>query len=600
MNSLAYPSKSGPAVGQGRPGKPGAGVESATVADVIRRNGTDPAIARRAFLCFGEHRWTHAEYHAEAVRWAQLFLDCRDGDGPLHVGVLLDNVPEYLFALGGAALSGATIVGINSTRRGTGLGHDLQHTDCRMLVTEPRHLELLAGVLSQLGIANRRIVVTRRWDGGEPLPIGVDLDAALADVERRLGEAFHRDPQVPVEASTLYCLVFTSGTTAAPKAVNISHGRMISTGEYVGGLMGVGPEDTGYLPMPLFHANAQQCGFMPAVLQGARLGLIGKFSKNQFLSDVRRYGVTYFNYTGKPLSYVLTTRRQADDADNPLRVCYGNEASHLVVAEFAERFGCRVIDGFGASEGGGGFVRSPEDPPGSVGRPPENVRVLRPDGSECPPAELDAEGRIQNPEDAIGEIVNTTGIGKFEGYYKNDEATRQRTRGGMYWSGDFGYRDPAGYLYSTGRALDWICVDGENFLAKPIEEALQRHPSIHLASVYGVADANAGDRVMAMVVLAEDFVIDGGALYDFLVAQADFSPKWLPTYIRIGRDVPMTPTNKVLLRELRRQKFRPDATADAMLWRERGDTRYRPFTREDYERVRGEFAAAGREHLLDL
>jgi fatty-acyl-CoA synthase len=339
---------------------------------------------------------------------------------------------------------------------------------------------------------------------------------------------------------------------------------------------------------------------MPALLRGAKLGLIRKFSKSRFLPDVRHYGVTYFNYTGKPLSYVLTTPRQPDDADNPLRVCYGNEASGQIAAEFAERFGCRVIDGFGASEGGFGFSRSPDDPAGSVGKLPENVKVLRPDRSECPPADFDAEGRITNPDEAIGEIVNTAGVGKFEGYYKNDEATRERTRGGMYWSGDFGYRDRDGYLYFTGRALDWIRVDGENFLAKPIEQALQRHPRIYLASVYGVPDVSAGDRVMATIVVADDFEVDGQELYDFLVAQPDFSPKWLPTYVRIGRDVPMTPSNKILVRELRRQKFRPDATSDAILWRERGDTSYRPFTREDFERVRRECAAAGRANLLDL
>ncbi|MGH7858213.1 MAG: AMP-binding protein, partial [Candidatus Binatia bacterium] len=362
-------------------------------------------------------------------------------------------------------------------------------------------LDLLAEVVPSLGAASERILVSRRWEPCDPPPFGRDLDETMADVRRRIGERFHRDPDVPVDAATRYCLVFTSGTTAAPKAVNIGHGRMISTGEYIGGLVGVGPEDTGYLAMPLFHANAQQCGFMPLLLQGARLGLIRKFSKGRFLPDVRRYGVTYFNYTGKPLSYVLTTPRVRDDADNPLRVCYGNEASHRIVAEFAERFGCRVIDGFGASEGGFGFPRTPDDPPASVGRPPENVKVLRPDGSECPPAELDAQGRITNPDEAIGEIVNTAGVGKFEGYYKNEEATRERTRGGMYWSGDFGYRDRDGYLYFTGRALDWIRVDGENFLAKPIEDALLRHPKVYLASVYGIPDASAGDRVMATIVL---------------------------------------------------------------------------------------------------
>ncbi|MGH7898642.1 MAG: AMP-binding enzyme, partial [Candidatus Binatia bacterium] len=152
----------------------------------------------------------------------------------------------------------------------------------------------------------------------------------------------------------------------------------------------------------------------------------------------------------------------------------------------------------------------------------------------------------------------------------------------------------------TGRALDWIRVDGENFLAKPIEEALQRHPAVYLASVYGVPDAAAGDRVMATILLAEDATFDGRELHEFLVRQADFSPKWLPTYVRLGRDIPMTPTNKVLVRELRRQKFRLEEVSDPIYWRERGDAAYKPFAAADYERVLGEFAAAGREHLLAI
>ncbi|MGH7857150.1 MAG: AMP-binding protein, partial [Candidatus Binatia bacterium] len=98
-----------------------------TVADVIRRNGTDPGIARRAFLLLDDRRWTHAEYYAESIRWAHLFLALRDPDRPFHVGVLMDNVPEYLFAFGGAALSGATIVGINNTQRGASLARDVSH-----------------------------------------------------------------------------------------------------------------------------------------------------------------------------------------------------------------------------------------------------------------------------------------------------------------------------------------------------------------------------------------------------------------------------------------------------------------------------------------
>lgn len=571
-----------------------------TVADVIRRNGVELEVARRPFLLFEDRCITHAEYYAESIRWAHLFIELLDPALPPHVGVLMDNLPEYLFAFGGAALAGAVVVGINNTQRGSSLARDIRHADCQLLITETPQLSLLEPALREIpGLRKDRVLVSRRWQS-DPLPFGKDLDTVISEIRARLGARMHEDPRIVVEDEARFVLVFTSGTTAAPKAVSISHRRMISTGEYVGGLMGVGSNDAGYLAMPLFHANSQQCGFMPALIQGARLGMIRKFSKSRFLEDVRRYGVTYFNYTGKPLSFILTTPRKPDDAESPLRVAYGNEGSHRIIDEFSRRFGCKVIDGFGATEGGFGFSRSPEDPPGSVGRPTGSIQVLHPDGSKCPLARLDSAGRILNPEEAIGEIVNTAGIGKFEGYYKNEDATRERTRGGMYWSGDFGYKDASGYLYFTGRALDWIRVDGENFLAKPIEEALQKHPAVYLAAVYGVPDASAGDRVMATVVLAEEAEVSAQDLYQFLTGLSDFSSKWLPTYLRFSREIPMTPSQKIMTRELRRQKFRLEEVSDPIFWRERGETAYKPLTLADYERLKREFLAAGREQLLDL
>ncbi|GIW40213.1 MAG: acyl-CoA synthetase [Candidatus Binatia bacterium] len=563
-----------------------------TVGDVIRRNARDPEIRNRPFLLFGDLEITHEEYYRESCRYARLFLSLRVPEEPFHVAVLLDNIPEFLFALGGAALAGAVLVGINNTQRGEHLLRDIHHADCQVLLLEPSGTELLVPVRGRLRIPEERILVVTRWQGTS-FPFGRALEPLLETVPPE-------DPGVQVDEAAPLCLVFTSGTTGAPKAVVTSHRRMISTGEYVGNLMGVGREDVGYLAMPLFHANSQQCGFMPALLRGARVGMIRKFSKSQWLSDVRRYGVTYFNYTGKPLAYILTTPRRPDDRENPLRVAYGNEGSKKITDEFAERFGCTVLDGFGASEGGFGFVRRPEDPPGSVGKPPPEIKVLDETGKECPPARFDAEGRILNPDEAIGEIVNTAGIGKFEGYYKNEEATRQRTRGGMYWSGDFGYKDERGYLYFTGRDASWLRVDGENFLARPVEEILQRHPSVYLCCVYGVPDAQAGDRVMATLVLADDAHFDGEEFLRFLRSQPDLSPKWIPTYLRIARDVPRTATNKPLVRELRREKFRLEVVRDPIYWHERADEPYRPFGPDDYERLKAEFRKHGREHLLDL
>src|SRR5690606_5354850 len=103
-------------------------------------------------------------------------------------------------------------------------------------------------------------------------------------------------------------------------------------------------------------------------------------------------------------------------------------------------------------------------------------------------ARFDADGRLLNAEEAIGEIVNTTGRFLFEGYYKDEQATAERTRDGWFHTGDLGYADAEGYIYFAGRDAEWIRVGGENFLARPIEDAVARHPGVLLASVYGVPD----------------------------------------------------------------------------------------------------------------
>ncbi|MBI3784178.1 MAG: AMP-binding protein [Deltaproteobacteria bacterium] len=579
------------------------------VGDLIRANAADPLRSSRVFLRYNEWQCTFAEYYAECSRWARLFLQTRDqgnggsrDGGPFHVCILLDNIPDYFFALGGAALAGAVVSGINNTKRGSHLARDIAYTDCRILVIEEKYLALLAPVLDETGVAPQRIVVTRRWDEPGQRAAAELSNLRACDVEqalRTLGDT--SDPQIPVHDQDVFLLIFTSGTVTAPKAVMCSHGRLVETGKNVGlNTYQLTDCDAGYIAMPLFHANALMCGWLPALYYGVSLGMIRKFSTTRWLSDIRRYGATFFNYTGKPLAYILSTPRQPDDHINPLRICYGNEGSNKVVAEFEGRFGCKVIDVFGSSEGGVGVTRQPGDPPNSIGFPAFGIKVVDEHGEERLPARFDAAGRLLNAEEAVGEIVNTLGLGWFEGYYKNDDAMRQRTRHGWYWTGDLGYKDEKGFLYFAGRDIEWLRVDGENFVARPVEEILHRHPDIVLAAVYGVPDADGGDRVMAALVLREAATFDPPGFADFLRRQPDLSPKWLPTFVRIAHQLPQTATAKVLKTELRRQKFRPDRCADPIYWRTRVDEPFRVFSSNDYESLRQRFQAVGREAALEL
>jgi fatty-acyl-CoA synthase len=539
----------------------------ATMAELVRARAGDDTIAIR----FEDESWTYDEYVRACAQRAAFALAERQpfapsqSPCPFHIGVLLDNVPEFPMWLGAAALAGATVVGINPTRRGAELARDITHADCQLIVTESCYLPLLDDL--DLGLAADRI-----------------LDVDSEEYRQRL-EPFRAAPipDVEVDDETLYLLLFTSGTTGAPKACICTQGRLARIGSIVAQGYELTPDDVCYQVMPMFHSNAMMAGWAPALAGGATSALRRKFSASGFLPDVRRYGVTFFNYVGKPLSYVLATPEAPDDADNPLTRVFGNEAADADIGRFAERFGCHVTDNYGSTEGGLIILRTSEQPPGALGMGVGGAAVLDPEtGEECPPAEFDEHGRLLNPDEAIGEMVNREGTSQFEGYYKNDEANEQRTRGGFYWTGDLGYRDADGWFYFAGRDYDWLRVDGENFAAAPVERILARHPDILLAAVYAVPADDVGDDVMAALELRPGAAFDPAGFDEFLGAQSDLGTKSAPRYVRVMDALPVTETTKVLKRELRAERW----DAPDVWWRPTRADPLRPMTPADRDEMR--------------
>jgi fatty-acyl-CoA synthase len=572
------------------------------VAALLRRNGLDAATADRPVLRFGDRVWTHADLLAEAERFAALYRSRLDPSRPPHVAVLLDNTPDYVFALCGAGLLGAALVGLNHTRRDEHLARDIAHTDVQLLITEPRHQSLLQPIAHTLDLPGG-ILVSERFSEADdpPSSLGEPLDHALAVV--REGERGDAAPNPGDDCSpdVLWALLFTSGSSAAPKAVRCTQRRLLTTGQRMTTMLGLGPDDVGYAAMPLFHANSLMSGVAPALVAGASLSLARRFSASRFLPDVRHHGATWFNYTGKVLAYLLATPERDDDADNPLRIAFGNEGSPRVVEVAAARFGITIVDVFGSTEGAIALDRSGGPPRGSVGRLREGIIVVDADQKEVPRARFNDEGRLVNAEECVGEIVNTLGVGPFEGYYRNEQAMARTTRNGWYWSGDLAYVDEEGWLYFAGRTSDWLRVDGENFPATPVEAIVARHPDVMMASVYGVPDADSGDQVMVALVLRQGARFDGRAFAVWLAQQSDLSPKWWPRFVRHCQMLPTTPTNKVLTRTLVHQRFRSDLVdGDPVYLHQRQENTYRSFTLEDELALHREFESNGRGQAWDL
>jgi fatty-acyl-CoA synthase len=374
-------------------------------------------------------------------------------------------------------------------------------------------------------------------------------------------------PHREVGADDTFMMIFTSGTSGDPKAVEVPHAMVLFAGSTLVERYGLTGSDVCYLAMPLFHSNAVYAGWSVALGSGAAMAPAA-FSASRFLPDVRRYRATYMNYVGKPLAYILATPEQPDDADNTLRIAFGNEAADRDIDEFGRRFGCTVWDGFGSTETAVIVARPDDCPTGSIGKGFPGVAIYDSETvRECDVARFDETGALANSDAAIGELVNTSGSGLFRGYYNDPGATDQRMRHGMYWSGDLAYRDADGWIYLAGRTADWMRVDGENLTTAPIERILLRLPVISRVAVYPVPDEYVGDQVMAAIVLRDDAELSPEAFAEFLAAQRDLSPKAWPRYVWIAADLPSTATNKILKRELIGLGVDPDGR---VLWKRDG------------------------------
>jgi fatty-acyl-CoA synthase len=540
-----------------------------TIAELVLARAGD---GRRALVA-GDQAWTWREVVAGGGVRAALLAD-RRAPGPFHVATLLDNVPEHVLWLGAAAMAGAVVVGGNSTHRGADLARDLSHTECQLLVTDRAHLALVDGLdlgpgIGTVAASSHRVLVID--DPDYDAELGPYLDAGLPD-----------PATAGVTGASLGYLIFTSGTSGAPKACRCTQGRLAGIGTIVAQMFSLTADDVCYAAMPLFHSNALMAGLAPAMAAGATIALPtgGRFSASGFLTDVRRHGVTYFNYVGKPLSYILATPERPDDAQNSLVRVFGNEGAEADIVRFGERFGCVVVDSYGSTEGGATVQRTPDTPRGALGRAPEGTMVVDPEsGRECAVARFDDNGVLVNSDDAVGELVSTGGGSGFEGYWHNDEAELARLRNGWYWTGDLAYRDEAGFFYFAGRSDDWLRVDGENFAAAPVARILERHPDVVLAVVYAVPDSVVGDQVMAALQLRPGASFDPEQLESFLADQSDLGTKWVPRFVRVCPELPVTATSKVLVRTLRVERWN---SSDPVWWRTgRGPTAYEPLEQAD-------------------
>jgi fatty-acyl-CoA synthase len=582
-----------------------------------------PEIAERIAIRSGDFAWTYRAFRDESVRVAHLLLrrlGRRDEKRPAHVAMLMENRPDVLALYAGCGYTGSTLFGVNTGLRGDTLAGVLNQSRARLLVVDETlwpEVERVREKLQHLAPENVLVVRTR-----SALSLGDhDYHECLTREVAKPGTSLDT-PAVDVRPENNLMVIYTSGTTGLPKGINNNHVKVLIIGRVVSGQLQLGDDAVGYACMPLFHSNAMFLGFHPAFEVGGTLAMRERFSATGYVPDVLRYGVTYWNYVGEPVHYILDAieRQYAGDEErirqeitedprNRLRFALGNGASPPDIDRFVRWLGLEeMFELYGSTEAAISTFRRHSDPRGSVGEITDpSVKILDESGRECAPARVDRDGKLVNYAEAVGEICRVApDTSLFQGYFENADANAKKYRDGVYHSGDLGHvlvHEGRRLLFFDGRTDDWIRKDGENFSAAQVARLLQEHPDVSLAAAYGVPCPVSDESVMAALLLREGVEFDPVDFYRFCeqrVANGGMDRKWIPDFVRIVRDFEFTQTQKILVRNLKRFHFdRRRVADDPIFWRRRGDDRFHPFASGDYEALRQEFERSERLELLE-
>jgi len=580
----------------------------------------------RVFFIFDGREYTYREVYQQSLRYAQFFLSVRkklvdsgrlDENKRLSFGVYMDNTPEFLFASFGAGLSNSILFAINAGFRGETLAKIMDQAGISFLIINDSTLKEVRDIIKNVqvigpenvyGIGDKNSFQSK---GFQSLKQAVE-EAAHDQVPERY--------RVKIDNFSPVIVIYTSGTSGMPKGVPCTHIKLVGAGFVVQSAVHLNRKDRGYISMPLFHSNAWYIGILPQMIVGGSFVLKRRFSASAFEEDMLAHGVTFLNYVGQPLHYIIDALErkygsgEAVEAAltkhprNKFRSAYGNGATVNDRIKLKRYLGMKhIYEIYGSTEAVITTANKPGDPVDSVGRVDASILILDEDGRECAPGVTDTSGALTNYDKAVGEICRKVGENnlRFEGYFGNAGATSQKFRHGWYHSGDLGHiRIVNGkrYMFFNGRTDDWIRKDGENFSAENVLNFAQNVPCVDCAIAYGAPCEVADEKVMITVQLKDGVAFDPDKVYAWFIKQqkeGGMDPKWMPDYIRVIESFPVSNTQKIMVRPFKREHFDIEYNPGMQIYyRRRGDNTYRILTPDEFNKIKEAFKINGRETIL--
>lgn len=467
----------------------------------VRQHGDKP------FIIFvdkdmNEEILTYNRFNEKVNRLANWLLSkgIRKGD---FVLTHLPNSSGFLIALHACTKIGAIMIPSIIFDVAEDLEYKLNFSEAKMVITDGEYFPLFDSIRDKCPTV-KDIVIYR---SDEPIRGTYAWDDILESSPSEL-------PWVDIDPLDTAQMLFTSGTTARPKGVILTHANFLYIGEICSRSFAVCPDDRYLLVLPLFHVNAQCISYFPCLTAGASIVVCERFSATQFSELIRKYDCTICSLVSATVRMILAQPEHPLDGESKMWRCpYAIAISDEEWDAFERRFKTMLIDLYGLTETLAPCTIMPiwgEHRRGSVGWPNFGMEVKIVD-----------DNRKEVPIGETGEIAikGEPGISLFKEYYKNPEATAADLVDGWFYSGDYGKMDEEGYVYFIDRKKDIIQRAAENISAPEVERVINEHPAVEESCVIAVPDPVRDEAVMAIVRFKEGASVTAEELDEFCRAR---------------------------------------------------------------------------------
>ncbi|MBI5552348.1 MAG: AMP-binding protein [Desulfobacterales bacterium] len=486
---------------------------------------------------------TYSRLHENANRVARLMLDSGLSKGDTYA-VFMRNHAEFVYAFLAGPVIGAILVPIDPRSRGERLRFLLGHANAKAVFVSGELLPQLEEVLPQTPGVRKVFVAWRK-----------EQNLAVSDRHPALNEALEKpswervrqqimDVRHPME------IIYTSGTTGDPKGVTIRNNRFGMYNIVTKLVWKYKPSDVLYTGLSLTHGNAQAVTLFPAIGAGIKAVFSARFTKSRIWDICRTYGCTSFSLLGGMMAGIFNEPPRPSDADNPVQTVISAGTPAAIWEEFERRFSVRILEWYGAVEGGFAYKPPGVGPVGSFGKPIPGMMEFK---------VVDEYDQPVPPGDS-GELIcrMTKGDTKVD-YLDNKSASEEKTRGGWLRTGDIVSKDENGWYFFRHRKGSELRRAGDFIQPDHIERVIGGHPAVSEVCVYGIPAASGApgeSDLVAAVAVFDGARIDPVSIFD--TCRRQLEPNFIPTFLQIVEEIPKTISEKALDRVLR-QQFSPSA-----------------------------------------